>query len=480
MALGCLLVPDLPVAAALRAEPELRGHRLAITDGSSIVAGHLRGLGVAAARAVEPELVLRALQIEGIASAHEALVDVALSASPRIEAAEPGLVFVDLAGTEARFPSEAGALSALATRAHGVGLGSAQLGIGPTRTVAHLAARHRDGGLVVAEADVARFLAPLPIDLLDPPDDVFERLTRWGVRTLGALARIPREALGARLGRAGIQLARRACGEDLEPFRPVPPRLRFEEGVGFEFAVGNLETLSFALRPLLERLVRRLVLRGLAPRELWLELDLEDRRHFARRIELGAPCVEPASLLALMRLALERDPPGAAIERMRAIAAPGQLEPAQLDLFLPPLPAPAELAVTVARLEALCGPGNVGAPQIADTHRPDAARVQEFVALRRAPQASPDVLPRATLALRALRPPRAVRVREAEGLPVSVDLSGAQRVRERAGPWRLFGEWWGEDCFARDYFDVELSDGGLYRLYHDLRADRWFVDGKYD
>ena len=119
MALGCLHVPDLPVAAALRAEPELRGRRLAIADGTHIVAGHLRGLGVAAARAVEPELVLRPLQIEGITSAHEALVDVALSASPRIESAQPGLVFVDLAGTEARFPSDAGALTALATRARG-------------------------------------------------------------------------------------------------------------------------------------------------------------------------------------------------------------------------------------------------------------------------------------------------------------------------------------------------------------------------
>ena len=33
--------------------------------------------------------------------------------------------------------------------------------------------------------------------------------------------------------------------------------------------------------------------------------------------------------------------------RLRLIATPGSLETAQLDLFLPPLPAPAELAVTV-------------------------------------------------------------------------------------------------------------------------------------
>ena len=53
-------------------------------------------------------------------------------------------------------------------------------------------------------------------------------------------------------------------------------------------------------------------------------------------------------------------------------------------------------------------------------------------------------------------------------------------MRNAAGPWRIFGEWWGESRFARDYWDVELSDGGVYRLYHNLPDDSWFVDGVYD
>jgi hypothetical protein len=68
--------------------------------------------------------------------------------------------------------------------------------------------------------------------------------------------------------------------------------------------------------------------------------------------------------------------------------------------------------------------------------------------------------------------------------PVYVSLqrgdSEGGRVLHFAGPWRLFGEWWGEGRFARDYWDVELSDGGLYRLYHNLPDDSWYVDGIYD
>jgi protein ImuB len=81
------------------------------------------------------------------------------------------------------------------------------------------------------------------------------------------------------------------------------------------------------------------------------------------------------------------------------------------------------------------------------------------------------------MALRAVRPPRPVNVRGGEP-PVYVSEGG--RVLEHAGPWRLFGEWWGEGRFARDYWDVELSDGGVYRLYHNLADDSWFVDGIYD
>ena len=54
------------------------------------------------------------------------------------------------------------------------------------------------------------------------------------------------------------------------------------------------------------------------------------------------------------------------------------------------------------------------------------------------------------------------------------------RVRVASGPWRLEEEWWQEDPVTRDYWDVELGDGGLYRLYRDRGSGDWFVDGIYD
>ncbi|MGH2899745.1 MAG: hypothetical protein ACRDMZ_13815, partial [Solirubrobacteraceae bacterium] len=121
---ACLLIQDLPLAATLRAEPELAGKPVAITEpetgtvrrsadarkgraaqSPAIIAGFLRGLTVAQARAAEPDLLVRAFSLEGMRSAEQALVDVASSIGPRVMVAAPGLVFIDLAGTQALFPS---------------------------------------------------------------------------------------------------------------------------------------------------------------------------------------------------------------------------------------------------------------------------------------------------------------------------------------------------------------------------------------
>ena len=34
--------------------------------------------------------------------------------------------------------------------------------------------------------------------------------------------------------------------------------------------------------------------------------------------------------------------------------------------------------------------------------------------------------------------------------------------------------------YARDYYDLALADGGVYRMYCDLYSGKWFVDGFYD
>jgi len=44
----------------------------------------------------------------------------------------------------------------------------------------------------------------------------------------------------------------------------------------------------------------------------------------------------------------------------------------------------------------------------------------------------------------------------------------------------LCGEWWTPDPYDREYYDVELTDGGLYRVYREGPDHRWLADGMYD
>lgn len=64
-----------------------------------------------------------------------------------------------------------------------------------------------------------------------------------------------------------------------------------------------------------------------------------------------------------------------------------------------------------------------------------------------------------------------------DGLP-HPEIQGSVRVA--AGPWALEEAWWSEAPASRDYWDVELSDGGLYRVYRDRAGAAWYADGVYD
>src|SRR5262245_27784596 len=128
--IACLLVPDLPIAAACRADPELAGLPLALAGGAGphapIVAvsraararGVLPGrLSVAQARAIAADVVVRMRDPAAERSAALALADVAASVASRIEVAADGAVFLDVAGARHLAASEAGLATALVARA---------------------------------------------------------------------------------------------------------------------------------------------------------------------------------------------------------------------------------------------------------------------------------------------------------------------------------------------------------------------------
>lgn len=500
--IACLLVPALPIAARLRAEPDLAGRPVAIvseagTRGSVLSAsdparriGIHPGTTLSHARAVCSDLVVRVAQPALEDAARAALQDVALSASPRVALHPPGTghdasaaVLLDASGLGRIFASENALASALVARARAQGL-PAVAAVAASRALALVAAHdaaHEETGStrIVAAGDEAAFLTPLSVDLLGLEDATAETLTRFGIYRLGALLALAPAAVATRIG---SDVARRLAalrGARSEPPIPAPRALRLEEGVSLDAPIAALEPLLFALSGVVSRLFARLALRHLACVELEIELTCGTARH-PLRVRLTAPSTDARVWLRRVHLALERNPPPGAID---AIGVATQGQPArhdQLDLFRPAGPAPAALDSLLAELEVLCGEGRVGTPRIPDAHHPDALALAPF---ERGETPSPHPPPgHQSLATRPLRPPLPVHVHLCSGQPTSLRSAIANGdVVHCAGPWRTTGGWWTEtDRFAFDTYDVATSDGLLVRLRHDRVRDTWQVDAVYD
>ena len=509
MRVACALVQDLPLAAALRASPELVGLPLALASGpgprAEIAAvspeaarrGVRRFTSVAQARTACAQLCVRTASPALEQAAREALLDAALglapraALAPRVSGAYAGeaAVFADASGVGALFRSEQGFATALGVGAQKLGLPTV-VALAGSQGVAHLLARSLSrlgpGAVCVLPAggEAAR-LAALPIDLLDPGDELAEALTRYGVRTLGELVALPRRALATRLGPGVLSLVALARGEPVEARLPTPVRGRHAEAIDLDFAIDRSEPLVFVIQGLLSRLLARLEARALACGELSLHLGLEGGGRDDRLIGLTAPTTDLRVLVRIASQALESHPPRAAVigARVEALGAPSQRD--QLDLFRPAGPAPAVLGRTLAELEALCGAGRVGAPAVADDHRPGAYALHPFrpPAPAGAAGSVPPPARAPALALRALRPPVRAQVTPARGGgPAWVRSPVANgHVLHAAGPWRTTGGWWSaEERFAYDSFDVQTSDGTLARLRYDHRTRVWEIDAIYD
>ncbi|TMB05710.1 MAG: hypothetical protein E6J70_01735, partial [Deltaproteobacteria bacterium] len=263
--IACLLVPDLPVAAACRADPELAGRPLVLVEGSGPHARVIAASRAARARGVRPgrhtvtqaralaaDLVVRTRDAAAERSAAHALAEVAASLASRTETAADGTVYLDATGVTHLVASEAALATALVARAARVDL-EARVGVGASMTVARLAAEHGDGTEVVPAGVERGFLARLPLACLAPGPDIATTLQRWGIHRLGDLARLPVAEVATRLGPAGAALIRAARGEDERPLAPEPLPAVVEEAVALEYALDSLEPLLFVLRGLVER-----------------------------------------------------------------------------------------------------------------------------------------------------------------------------------------------------------------------------------
>ena len=285
--------------------------------------------------------------------------------SPVIESGELGLAYVGTDGLEGIYGSPGQIVEVIKRMLEGWNVGTSEagstfqlsnlptfrLGWGHGRFTAWVAASRAKPGeaVIVPSGGEGKFLAAQPIAVLPLDPDTHRRLRQLGIRTLGALAALPEEAVTAQFGAVGRRLWRLAAGHIVEPVvggvapEPIVAALTFFTPVGE--------------RDLIERAIDQLIARALKdPRRIgWrvqavrLVAELEGGgdegesrgaaccaptyRSWLADILLKDPTADGTRIAAPLRTRLEQAPPAGAVTRLvleLTAFAPGTTE---LQLF---------------------------------------------------------------------------------------------------------------------------------------------------
>src|SRR5712672_3343363 len=546
MAFACVYIPDFLVQAVMRAQPSFSECPLALLGGSpplwSVVAANPAAfeagiqLGMTKAQVAQFGNVHICMGSEAQEkAAHGALLDAAWSVSPRVEDTAPDTIVLDLEGLASLRGTDEHIAHELARRVVAIGL-AARVAVSENMEVAIHAARGFPGITIIPAGQERQRLGVLLIGVLTTETETLEVFERWGVETLRALAALPVLQLSERLGQEGVRLSELARGVRQRSLVLAQASSTFTEEMELDDAVEELEPLSFLLGRLLDQLCARLEARALAVRAVRIRFELqpsfekdfqtlkEDLRtkpavkQHEKVLTLPVPMRNAKTLLKLLRLQLQGDPPAAPIQKIYMTADAAGARVTQNGLFVPSGPDPEKLEVTIARLAKLVGEGNLGSAKLVDSHRPESFQMTRFVVAneqnKRREKSAPKVKkpdPRATItALRVVRPAQHVRVDLQNEQQQKAYLQGMRgEVVSASGPWRSSGDWWQEDPWRQDEWDLEIEfvpvgaqhrcapsrqnpypldsqqfpsdpQRGLYRIFYDAQRQDWFLRGVYD
>ncbi|HKG59640.1 MAG TPA: hypothetical protein VKB05_07680 [Pyrinomonadaceae bacterium] len=431
------------------------------------------------------------------------LTDFAYSFSPVVEEVRNGTVVIDVDGCELLFGSAYQLANEIARRAQQLEI-TVSVAVAANPDAAIHAATHLKGITFVSAGEELTCLGAFPVERLDyslvsvekeVAAEILETLRLWGVHTFADFAALPVAGVSERLGQAGLKLQQLAAGKTERHLHVKQPAPVFSNSLELEHPISELEPLSFIFGRLLHQFCAALNAYALATNELCVTMQLEDQTTHERKLSLPHPMRDHKVFLKLLLLDAEIHPPQAAVTSVSVTCEPVKPRVLQSGLFVPLAPAPDKLELTLARLAKLVGEENIGSPALLDTHRPDAFSMKRFTLQidsdhrrRRKKQQQPAIQPRQYLGFRRFRPPLRAIVEVRQGWPTQISAWGKQRsvygkVIDLAGPWRTTGDWWRDDGWARDEWDVTLERLGkqaLYRVYRELKTENWFVEGNYD
>ena len=383
--------------------------------------------------------------------------------------------------------------------------------LGAAWAMARFAETH-DSVVILPPGELRAALASLPVEALRLDPITAQGLRRVGLKRVGNLYAMPRDALARRFGETVARLLDQALDELPEPLSPLGEVPSRRVRLSFAEPIAEPADLMLATERLTADLVLRLAREGTGARRLDLAFHRVDGRVERIRIGTARPSRDPHHLAALFRERLDTIDPGLGIEDMILAACAVESLPAE-QIGLPGHTAGNEtsgIAPLLDRLGNRLGLAAISRLEPRESHIPERASVRVSPSPTQPCELGP---PSPAMRERVRSAAKGVRVKPAGGLkprrpirllepPEPVEAfwllpddppfrfmwrRRRHRVLRADGPERIADEWWlpgasGEVDAIRDYYRVEDEEGRRFWLYRaglhgGDHKPRWFVHG---
>lgn len=462
------LEPAAPGAFAL-VEGPLQRRSIHAANAAASAAGVVPGQSLNAALAAYPDLRLGPRQPAAEQSALEHLAACLYGISAEVSLAPPDQVLLEAAASRRLFAGGAGVLAAVQRVLAELGL-TARLGLAPTPSAAELAARQRDGSHALSARALRQLVDSAPLALAPLSAASRELLAASGMRRIGEVLKLPRDALARRIGQTDLERLDQLLGARADPrvwYRPPP---RFQRRLELPAPASTGQALRFPLRRLLRDFAVFLQAGDLGIQQF--QLALEHHQPPATRVTVAMRAVvrDQQTLLELTEhhLARQRLPQEIAALTLSADTLL-PYAPLQPDLFQHGAASSDAAARLLERLSARLGEQAVRGVGLAAEHRPERASRTLAPTLPDAEQveyAKPTPRP---------PPPGAPRPNWLLANPQPI---AAQQLQLLSGPERIESGWWdGDDC-RRDYFIARDRHGrSLWVFHHPGEPAHWYLHG---
>ncbi|HVI05077.1 MAG TPA: DNA polymerase Y family protein [Sphingomicrobium sp.] len=472
--------PDAPVVLTIEGA---HGPIIHAVTRAAAERGARTGARLTDARALDPALLAIPANLAADSWLVGRLARLASRWSPLVEAEADDLK-LDVSGVAHLFGGEHRLVKDIERRFFELGF-STSIAIAPTAAASWAFAHHAP--CLCNPDEIEAKMAPLHVSALRLDPETVRTLERLGLKTIGALAGVPRLALARRFREAKnvVDALDRAFGRKREPLvaaRSDPPpcaALRLEE------PATHPEAAVQALERLIPLLVYKLEQRRLGARRLSLTGYRVDGSVAIASVATAIPSREPKHLQRLLTDKAAALDPEFGFDAFALQSDWNEdLGAAQESLVDEPS-GERELARLVDRLTVKLGPRAICRPQAQKSHVPE--RASGWISALAKPQ--PIALPPLVRPQRLLDRPEAIDVIYAtpQGMPRRfVWRRAVHDIRRAEGPERIAPEWWRQPSSSRlrDYYRVEDAQGRRYWIYREgLLGDgrggvpAWFIHG---